>query len=135
MEDLLELIVGAVFEVSAEVLSEIVLAAITALVARAFRKFRVSVRRGNPIVASVVFVLLGVALGFLSVLAFPHPLVHPSRVHGISLLVSPVITGLLLGFIGRSIRRRGKVPVQIESFTYGFLFAFPLALIRLLALR
>ena len=65
----------------------------------------------------------------------PNPLVHPSKSHGISLLISPVITGLVMGLTGRIVRRRGKTPVQIESFAYGFTFAFAFALIRILMVR
>jgi hypothetical protein len=93
---------------------------------------RLTHSRTNPPFSILKFTLLGLALSFVSVLVLPHPLVHPSRFHGVSLLISPVITGLIMGFIGRTVRRRGKTPVQIESFAYGFTFAFAFALIRLL---
>jgi hypothetical protein len=86
----------------------------------------------NPPTTILKFTLLGLALSFVSVLVLPHPLVHPSKFHGVSLLISPVITGLIMSFIGRAVRRRGKTPVQIESFAYGFTFAFAFALLRLL---
>ena len=75
---------------------------------------------------------MGLGLGFLSSLVLPHPLVHPSKLHGISLLISPVITGLIMGMVGQMVRRRGNTPVRIESFAYGFTFAFAFALLRLL---
>jgi hypothetical protein len=93
---------------------------------------RLTLNRANPPFTIVKFTLLGLSLSFLSVLILPHPLLHPSRFHGISLLISPFITGLIMGFIGRTVRRRGEIPVQIESFAYGFTFAFAFALIRLL---
>jgi len=33
--------------------------------------------------------------------------VHPSKLHGIRLLISPMISGLVLGGIGRTVRHRG----------------------------
>lgn len=132
MEDLLLAILGAIFEVFGEALCELLLGEIIALIARALRRFRVTIRRSNPVLAGAAFILLGIGIGFLSVLALPNPLVHPSKVHGISLLISPLIAGLMLGYVGRVVHRRGRIPVRIESFSYGFLFAFPFALIRLL---
>ncbi len=80
-------------------------------------------------------VLLGIASGVISVHLFPHPLVHPSRLHGISVIVGPVIAGLVMSQIGRFLRSRGKRTVQIESFTYGFAFAFAMAVVRFLSLK
>lgn len=121
MEDLL----GFIFELLFEALFEIVLSAIVAGVYRSVRHFRVTARRGNPIVAAVLLVIVGLVLGFLSVLIFPHPLVHPSKVHGISLLISPLVAGIAMAAVGRGVRRRGRAPVQIESFGFGFAFALP----------
>jgi hypothetical protein len=150
MEDLF----GFIFEFVFEVLIQIVFEAGVDAASRAsrhgedvhtgskaHRRFRfVPVRRlslgkTNPPITILKFTLLGLALSFVSILVLPHPLVHPSKFHGISLLISPLITGLIMGFIGRTIRRRGKIPVQIESFAYGFTFAFAFALIRFLMVR
>jgi hypothetical protein len=60
---------------------------------------------------------------------FPHPLAHPSRIHGISLLVSPVIVGVVMSLIGSVQRNRDKRVAQIESFGYGFAFAFGMAVV------
>jgi len=79
--------------------------------------------------------LLGGIFGFLSILLFPHPLMHPTRFHGISLLLSPILTGLFMSLIGAAIRRRAKTSIRIESFGYGFLFAFGMAMIRLIFAR
>jgi hypothetical protein len=73
--------------------------------------------------------------GVVSVLAVPHPLVKPSKIHGISLLISPLVTGLIMSQIGVWVRRRELGPVRIESFAYGFTFAFGIAIIRFLWLR
>jgi hypothetical protein len=85
----------------------------------------------SPAVASFFgYGLLGVLVGAYSVIIFPHPLVHPSRIHGISLLVSPLIAGFVMSLIGSVLRKRDKNVVRIESFTYGFAFAFGMAAVR-----
>jgi hypothetical protein len=75
-----------------------------------------SLSKTNPPITILKFTLLGLALSFVSILVLPQPLVRPSKFHGISLLISPVVTGLFMGFIGRTVRRRGRNTVQIESF-------------------
>jgi hypothetical protein len=145
MEDfLLQLLgelLGFILEFLFESLIEVAFGAAVAVVARAGRRFRIrpflraTLSPTNPPLTILKFTLLGLGLGFLSVLVLPHPLVHPSKLHGISLLVSPVISGLVLGCIGRTVRQHGRTPVQIESFGYGFTFAFAMALIRLLMVR
>jgi hypothetical protein len=148
MEDLL----GFILELVVEVLIQIVFEAGVDAASRAYRskadhptrgdrRFRVapfvrySLSRANPPWTTLKFALLGLGSGLLSLLIFPHPLVHASKLHGISLLISPLITGLVMSFVGRMIRRRGKTAVNIESFTYGFAFAFTFALIRILMVR
>ena len=151
MEDLLSFILECVLEVLFQLIFEEGVAAVlrarrgdeeeVAPAPRPHRPFRfvpfvrLTLGRTNPPLTVLKFTLLGIGLGFVSALVLPHPLVHPSRFHGISLLISPVITGLIMGFIGRMVRRRGKTPVRIESFAYGFTFAFAMTLIRLLMAR
>lgn len=131
MEDFL----GFILELLLEALLEFGLSALVAAMYRSVRHLWVKARRGSPIAATVLLVIVGFVLGYLSVLLFPHPLVHPSKLHGISLLISPVLAGLAMAAIGRGVRRRGHTPVRIESFGYGFAFAFAVALIRFLMVR
>ncbi|MBS1804589.1 MAG: hypothetical protein JST28_14580 [Acidobacteria bacterium] len=135
MEDLFIALLGFVVELLGETLTDLAFAAIVDVVSRAFRSVGSSAREGDPVASTVVLIAAGAVLGFLSGVIFPHPLVHPSKYHGISLLISPLITGLIMAVVGRGIRRRGRVPVRIESFAYGFSFAFTFALIRILMVR
>ena len=76
---------------------------------------------------------MGAFAGAGTVVFFPDPLFHPSsKVHGVSLIISPVVTGAGMSALGASNRRRGKRVVQIESFPYAFAFAFGMALVRLI---
>src|SRR3979409_329603 len=84
----------------------------------------------NPALACIGYVFLGGVAGGLSLLLFPHPLVHPSRVPGLSVVISPVLSGLGMSLVGSTLRKRNKKAVQIESFGYGFAFALGMALVR-----
>jgi len=121
-----ELFLEVLLEFAGEALLDLALRA----VAEVFESFRVA----GPVIASVGYTLLGALAGRFSLLIFPHPLVHPSRLHGINLLVSPIVTGLVMSLIGSTLSRQGKKVTQIESFRYGFAFAFGMALIRYLFL-
>ena len=117
-------------EVIFEALFEFALEAAFDLIFRAIAEvFEIS-ELTNPLLACVGYVLLGAATGGLSLLLYPHPLFHPSRVHGISLLVSPILTGLAMWQVGSLLRTKNKKVIRIESFWYGFTFAAGMALAR-----
>ena len=121
-----------VLEIGAEILAELGLHGIAEVFHR--RKTR------NPVLAFTGYALLGVIVGFISLLIFPHPLMrsasfHGINLHGIGLLISPLLAGLVMSAIGSIRRRRGMPVIRLDSFAYGFIFAFGMALIRFLFTR
>ena len=84
----------------------------------------------NTLFSTLGYGLLGVSMGWLSLLFFPQHIVRHSHIPGISLLLSPLMTGFMMSLIGSALRRRDKKVTQIESFGYGFAFAMGMALIR-----
>ncbi|TAN39692.1 MAG: hypothetical protein EPN25_10310 [Nitrospirae bacterium] len=89
----------------------------------------------KPFISFVGYGLLGLAAGGLSLYVFPHPFVRSARFHGISLIISPLFTGLAMSGMGNLRRRQGKLVLRIDSFIYGFIFAFGMSLIRFLYTR
>lgn len=68
-----------------------------------------------------MYAFLGVLSGAFSLLILPHPLLrreHPTRFHGISLVISPIIVGLVLSSFGAVMRRWGKKVTPSETFGY-----------------
>jgi hypothetical protein len=86
----------------------------------------------NVAVTAVMYFGVGLFLGWLSILIFPNAFVRSSRLHGISLLITPVLGGLVMSCIGWIRMRHGSPVVRLETFSLGFIFAFGMALIRLL---
>ena len=86
----------------------------------------------NPILAAIGYCILGLILGGLSLLVFPEPFVRSERFPGINLIFTPVLTGLAMSAIGRLRERQGSAKLRLDSFVYGFLFAFAMALVRFL---
>jgi hypothetical protein len=117
----------AVFEIACEGLAS--------LLTRAIGKLFKTISDVYPIATTFALGMLGVLVGFLSVVAYPHPFVHPSRLHGVSIIASPLITGFVMSQLGRLLRNYGRKVMPIESFVYGFMFAFAMTLVRFLMLR
>src|SRR5579859_3829768 len=128
MEDFfLELIAGGV-ELLAEVLLQLLAESSARAVIRSNRKVAKASEHIHPALAAVGYLAVGVIFGGVSVLVFPHPIFHPSKFHGMSLVISPLLTGLLMSQIGIARRRKGKDTIRIESFGYGFACALGVAL-------
>ena len=86
--------------------------------------------RRNPVVAGLGYLLIGLILGGVSLLIFPRSFVRSETFHGISLLITPVVSGLAMGALGRWREGRGETVLRLDSFVYGFVFAFAMALVR-----
>jgi hypothetical protein len=122
LEIFLEIFFEAAFEFAAEFFGALILRGVAAVFDSSEFK--------NPWLACIGYVFLGGVAGGLSLLFFPHPLVHPSRVPGLSVIISPVLAGLGMSMVGSTLRKRNKRTMQIESFGYGFAFALGMALVR-----
>ncbi len=127
MEDLLFALVELLLEFLLEFAGEIVLDLVSRMALEALQ----SEEPRYPFGTAFGCFGFGALAGAITLAAFPHPLIHRSRIHGISLILSPLITGAVMSGLGALLRKRGKRVVQIESFPYAFAFAFGMALIRL----
>jgi hypothetical protein len=89
----------------------------------------------NPFFAVIGYTLLGLISGGLSLLFFPHSFIRSQSFHGISLVIMPVLGGAVMSGIGFLRRRRGEELIRLDSFAYGAIFAFAMALTRFLFTR
>jgi hypothetical protein len=122
LEMLFEIFFEAAFEFAAEFLVSLIWRGVAAVFDTTEFK--------SPTLACIGYVFLGGVVGGLSLLLFPHPLFHRSRVPGLSVVVSPILAGLGMSLMGSALRKRNKKAMQIESFGYGFAFALGMALVR-----
>lgn len=83
-------------------------------------------------VACFFSAILGAALGFASLKLYG-PMIHDPVMQIVNLVVTPVLLGCLLGFIGRFKKSRSRQSKPLESFGRGYSFALAFALTRLLA--
>ena len=89
----------------------------------------------HPALAALGCVLLGALAGWVSVLVVPHRLLPPPKIPGLSMLLSPLFSGLAMHSYGRWRFARAKSHSRLATFAGGALFAFAIAVTRYLLLR
>jgi hypothetical protein len=124
IEFLLELLAQLVLEIVGQVLFELA-------VAFGWESLKDSARRGRestPVLAATGHLLLGLIAGVLSLFIVPHRLAPRSPLPGLSLVLSPIGTGIAMHWIGEFWREHDR-PV-LFSFRAGATVAFGMALVR-----
>ncbi|HEX6044081.1 MAG TPA: hypothetical protein VFZ22_06300, partial [Pyrinomonadaceae bacterium] len=87
-------------------------------------------RIGSNLLAGGILFVVGAIVGVLSLIYFPKAFVRSESLHGISLVITPVLAGLAMELIGRIRRRQRKLVIRLENFWYAYALAFGMALIR-----
>jgi hypothetical protein len=131
IEFLLELLLQLVFEVVLQIVLEIA-------AALGWESLKHSLRREHEskvFLASLGHFLLGVMAGFASLLVFDQRLTPRAAVPGLSLILSPLATGMTMNWLGKFWRRRSRERPALFTFRGGAIFAFGMALVRLVVFR
>jgi hypothetical protein len=89
-------------------------------------------REASPVLAAIGHFLMGVIAGGLSLLLFSTRLTERGPIPGVSLLASPLATGLAMHWIGEFWRDAGRERRALFTFRGGAVFAFGMALVRFL---
>ena len=87
-------------------------------------------RPPNPWIAALGYAIFGAAFGGLSLLIFPENLTPAGAWRVANLILTPIAVGLIMAAMGAWRIRRGESLFRIDRFSYGFLFALSLAVIR-----
>lgn len=87
-------------------------------------------RRHNPILASIGYFISGGIIGAVTLFFLPSLMIHNPVLRIVNLIITPIIAGFTMSFVGFLRRKKGQNAVSIDSFYYGALFAFSLALVR-----
>ena len=130
MDDFILWIASVLLDLFGEAILQYVFGGIFDFLIRALEEVIKGRRIESPVLAAFGYVLFGVLTGYISLIFFPYRIVHRSRIPGVSLVVSPVLVGLLMSLTGSILRRYEKRVIRIESFAYGFAFALGMAMVR-----
>ena len=120
MEILIELLFEFLIQFFGEVLVELGLRSIGA----PFRK------DASPWLAAVGYAFFGAVIGGISLWLFPDHMVSDLRLRLLNLGVTPVASGLAMSLLGSWRAKRGQELLRIDRFSYGYLFALCLGLVR-----
>lgn len=126
MEMIFEFFMQIVGEFLLQLLVEALAEAAYHVHAKPFRRSR------KPIMTAIGYFLVGGAVGMITLLFFPTVMIEDQGFRIANLVVTPFFVGLAMSAAGAWRRRRGLVRLRIETFTYGALFAFGVALVRLI---
>lgn len=126
MEIIAEIFLGFIVEVLIPLVAEFSFEALVYCIGEPFK----SRERRNAVLTGIGYFLIGLILGGISLLIFPQSFVRSERFHGINLLITPLVSGFVMAALGRWRERHGKPVLRLDSFVFGFVFAFAMALVR-----
>ena len=113
-----------------EVLLQLVFEILAELGVRAAMKTIRSTGPVRPVRGLVGYILLGGALGGISLAFFPRKFAAPVWLQLASIVVSPVVVGVAMVWVGQWRARRGQQAILLHKFWFGFAFALAFALVR-----
>ena len=122
---MLEFVFQALLEVVGQILFELIFGVGSESLKNAARP----IRRSHPVLAGIGHFMMGLLAGGISLLIFGERLMARSTLPGLSLLVSPLLTGAAMHVIGARWEREEDRPA-LFSFRAGAVFAFGMALVR-----
>ena len=128
---MLEILFELLFELATQALGEFVLTLGWKSLAHALR----GTRKANPVLAILGWAVIGSICGVISAFIFPHRLLPPSRLPGLSLIVAPLVSGALMKAVGDRRREAGKDTTILATFWGGTIFAFAMAAARFFLIR
>lgn len=116
------------FELIGELLLQIVVEILVELGLRPLSSTRE--HRPNPWLAALGYALFGALAGGVSLWLLPELLVRDETWRIVNLIFTPVLAGLAMALLGTWRARRGQVQLRIDRFSYAYLFALCMALVR-----
>ncbi len=124
-----ELILDVVLQVFGELVLELVFELGFRAVASLFRPGEGRVRIGFG------YAVAGALLGGVSSVFVKRLLLHDEWMRYANLVGSPILVGLVMGFLGRARSRRNLDRLPLDTFAFGYLFALSFALARFVLAR
>lgn len=123
---IVEMILTFLWEILANLLAQFLLEVGLRSLVEPFRKSEAR----HPVLAFIGCILLGTAAGYLSLLLLPYQVFHAKYLHGYSLFLVPLACGVTMAGLRRLRERQEKPVVFMDSFTYGYTFAFFMTFVR-----
>jgi hypothetical protein len=123
-----ELLLTALWEIFLQIVGQVLLEAGFRAAGESFSERT----RVQPVFAGIGIIVMGAVAGAIASLVWPTRIFQPGPVRGLSLIVSPIVTGLVMERYGQWREDRGWSRSSLATFQGGALFAFSMALVRFL---
>ena len=121
----MEIIIGMLFEMLCYLFVEGALEVIIRILTRPF-----STHSEHPVILICGYFLLGLFVGGMSLLIFPHAFITETTFRYINLVLIPIFVALIMMTVGKLLAKKGKKLTSLDHFNYAFVFAFAMALVR-----
>lgn len=122
MSILFEILLELILPLFAELLTELALHKLSSMPGMQ--------KAGRVILTAIVYAGVGLVAGLISLSIFPKAFARSSILPGISLVITPVLGGLLMSYISWLRVRTWDWTIRLETFAYGFIFTFVMTLLR-----
>jgi hypothetical protein len=126
VEAILEIILSFLWEIFSNLLVQFLLELGLRSLVEPFRKSE----DRHPVLAFIGCILLGTVAGYLSLFFLPYQLFHAKHLQGYSLFFVPLTCGISMAGLRKLRQRQEKQLVFMDSFTYGYTFAFFMTFVR-----
>ena len=126
MELLFEIILGAIWEATLQILGQ-------ALIELGFYSLGEAIqskKERKPYITAIGYILWGAILGGLSLLVFSESFIAKTEYRILNLFLTPIVAGYAMALIGNWRRKKGQDLIKLDSFSYGALFALSTAIVR-----
>jgi hypothetical protein len=117
-------------EVIFEILAEFVLQFVFEAVASVFGRKSDDGKELHPAYKLFGYATFGAIAGGLSLLVMSSSFVSAPGLKILSLIVTPVLAGLAMAWVGKWRESHGKKRSPLDRFAYGYVFALTMALVR-----
>ena len=133
----MEIIVELIFQVIGwifQFLGELVLQVIFEGIAELFgHSVKTPFRRQRPMppwLAATGYLFFGAVAGGITICLVPELFIKDQWLRLANLVLTPLVAGIIMEAIGSWRKRREREVLRLESFAYGFCFAFAMGLVR-----
>lgn len=120
----MEVIIEVVLQLLAEIFIQVLFELGFHSLIEPFRK------KPSAVVSLVGYSTLGVFAGGVSCVFFQELFVEGESLQLLNILVTPVIAGLVMAYLGKLREKKGVELIRLDKFAFGFAFAFAMALSR-----
>ncbi len=119
-----------IFEIVLPIVLEVLTSSLPDFVIACFQHMFNRPPMRNPVMAALGYGILGLIIGGISLLIFPNSFVKSADIRTFTLILSPIVAGLMMLSLRAYRIKHGKNATRIESFFYGSLLALGVSAVR-----